>query len=63
MSDFDGMFRQSSKGFVKDHTDLLADRTSFQLSTPTVLTAYSLQLTANCLQLTANCLLLTSTRQ
>ena len=32
MSDFDGMFRQSSKGFVKDYTDLLEDRTSFQLS-------------------------------
>ena len=32
MNDLDGRFRASSKGFVKDYTDLLAYRTSFQLS-------------------------------
>ena len=32
MSDSDGMFRQSSKGFVRDYTDLLVYRTRFQLS-------------------------------
>ena len=32
MSKLDEAFRQSSKGFVKDCTDLVAYRTSFQLS-------------------------------
>jgi four helix bundle protein len=32
MSESDGMFRSSNKGFVKDYTNLLAYRTSFKLS-------------------------------
>jgi len=32
MNDLDEAFRPLSKGFVKDYTDLLAYRTSFQLS-------------------------------
>jgi four helix bundle protein len=32
MSESDGTFRSLSKGFVKDYTDLLAYRASFQLS-------------------------------
>ena len=32
MSESDGTFRSLSKGFVKDYTDLLAYRTSFNLS-------------------------------
>jgi hypothetical protein len=32
MSDLDETFRALSKGFVKDYTDLLAYRTSFELS-------------------------------
>ncbi|MBV9878394.1 MAG: hypothetical protein JO025_26925 [Verrucomicrobia bacterium] len=35
MSVSDGMFRPLSKGFVKDYTDLLAYRASFQLSKQT----------------------------
>ena len=64
MKDLDETFGSLSKGFVKDYTDLLAYRTSFQLSKEifettkqfpreeiyarSLLTAYCLLLTAYC---------------
>jgi hypothetical protein len=62
MEDLDETFRTLRKGFVRDYTDLLAYRTSFQLSKEifetndfsqfTESTTYAYRLTA---YLTANC--------